>query len=135
MRGSWRWSAIIGNWAPVAAFEHVGQAVTVAELQWLFGFGLTFILAVAGIAVAAFRSVSLKIDRAVEKMRDAVQNGDNELHGRIDRLRQDVSDNYPRRTEMESHMARVEGTLKEVLADQKTIIRSLAALEARNGTA
>ncbi len=105
--------------------------MTIGELQWLIGIASTFILAVAGIAIGAFRAVSNRIDRAVEQMRVSVKEGDEQLHERVNRLRQDVSDNYVRRVDMESHMKRLDETLKEMRDDQKSIIRSLASLEAK----
>lgn len=105
--------------------------MTIGELQWLIGIASTFILAVAGIAIGAFRAVSNRIDLAVEQMRVSVKEGDEQLHERVNRLRQDVSDNYVRRVDMESHMKWLDETLKEMRDDQKSIIRSLASLEAK----
>jgi hypothetical protein len=105
--------------------------MTTLELQWLIGISLTLLIAAAGMTIAAFRAVSSRIDRAAEQMRVAVKDVDEQLHERINRLRQDVSDNYVRRADLDSHMTRIDGTLKEVRDDQKTIIRSIAALEAK----
>jgi hypothetical protein len=107
--------------------------MTVSELQWLIGISLTFVLAIGGIAIGAFRAVSNRIDRAVEQMRTSVKDGDDRLHERINRMRQDVSDNYVRRADLDSHMKRMDDTLKEMRDDQKAIIRSLAGLEAKQG--
>lgn len=109
--------------------------MTVVELQWLVGIAVSVIFAIAGIAIGAFRSMSAKLDKAVETMRESVKDGDDQLHERVNRLRQDVSDNYVRRADLDSHMTRIDGTLKEVRDDQKAIIRSLAALEAQRGRA
>lgn len=105
--------------------------MTVAELQWLIGTAISVVLAIGGIAVASFRGMSGKLEKAVSDMRTAVKDGDDNLHDRINRLRQDVSDNYVRRVDLESHMKRLDETLKEVRDDQKQIIRQIAALEAR----
>lgn len=105
--------------------------MTVSELQWLIGIAVTFVLAIGGIAISAFRAMSNKLEKAVERMQTAVKEGDDQLHDRVNRLRQDVSENYVRRIDLDSHMKRVDETLKEVRDDQKQIIRQLAALEAR----
>lgn len=106
--------------------------MTTADLQWIVGTAIGFVVAVAGIAIGAFRAVSGRIDKAVTEMRNAVKDGDDQLHARVNRIKEDVSDNYVRRVDLDSHMARIDGTLKEVRDDQKQIIRSLAALEARS---
>lgn len=105
--------------------------MTINELQWLIGIGLTFVLAVLGIAIGAFRAMSNRLDKAVSEVRDAVKDGDEKLHERVNRLRQDVSDNYVRRADLESHMSRSDVTQKEMRDDLKEIIKKLAALESR----
>lgn len=105
--------------------------MTIAELQWLIGTAVTVVLAIGTIAVASFRGMSAKLEKAVSDMRESVKDGDDQLHERVNRLRQDVSDNYVRRVDLESHMKRLDDTLKEVRDDQKQIIRQIAALEAR----
>lgn len=112
-----------------------GNAMTVSELQWLVGTAATFILAVAGIAIGAFRAVSNRIDSAVEKMQKAVKEGDDQLHDRISRVRDDMQENYVRRVDLDSHMKRHDDMLKEIRDDQKQIIRQMAGLEARGGRA
>ncbi len=105
--------------------------MSTSDLQWLIGIAATLLLAIAGIAVGAFRAVGGRIDSAVDQMRTAVKEGDDQLHERVNRLRQDVSDNYVRRVDLESHMKRLDDMLKEVRDDQKQIIRQLAQLEAQ----
>ncbi len=105
--------------------------MTVQELQWLIGIAVSTVLTIGGIAYGAFSSVSKKIDKAVDDMRASTKSGDDQLHERVNRLRQDVSDNYVRRADLDSHMKRIDETLKEVRDDQKAIIKSLAVLEAR----
>lgn len=105
--------------------------MTVDELQWLIGIGLTFVLAVGGIAIGAFRAMSNKLDRVASDLAKNVKAGDDQLHERVNRLRQDMSENYVRRADLDSHMKRLDDTLKEVRDDQKQIIRQIAALEAK----
>jgi uncharacterized protein YlxW (UPF0749 family) len=90
--------------------------MTIGELQWLIGIAVTFAVAIGGISISAFRAVSAR---------------DDQLHGRVNRLREDVADNYVRRADLDSHMKRLDETLKEVRDDQKQIIRQIAALEAK----
>jgi hypothetical protein len=101
--------------------------VSSEEIRWAAGFVVTIVIAVATIAIGGFRAFANRLDAAVSKLTGA----DDVLHERINRVRQDVSDNYVRRADLESHMKRVDETLKEVRDDQKAIIRQLAALEAR----
>jgi len=108
--------------------------MTTGELQWLVGIALTFILAVGGFAFGAFRSVGNRIDGAVKELQKAIKEGDDQLHDRISRTRDDMSNGYVRRVDLDSHMKRTDDTLKEMRDDQKAIMRSLAALEAKRGT-
>lgn len=94
---------------------------------------VTITLAVAGIAIGAFRAVSARIDEAVSEMRTAVKEGDDQLHDRVSRLKDDVSENYVRRVDLDSHMKRHDDMLKEIRDDQKQIIREMAALGAKGG--
>lgn len=105
--------------------------MTTADYQWLIGTALGLVLGVAGIAITAFRAVGSRLDAAVEKMQKAIKDGDDHLHERVSRLRQDVSDGYVRRVDLDSHMLRFDSGVKEIRDDQKAIIRTLAALEAR----
>lgn len=105
--------------------------MTAADYQWLIGITVTVVLAVAGIAITAFRAMGNRIDAAVEKMQTAIKDGDDHLHERVSRLRQDMSDGYVRRVDLDSHMLRFDSGVKEIRDDQKAIIRTLAALEAR----
>jgi hypothetical protein len=65
--------------------------MTTGELQWLVGISLTFILAVGGFAFGAFRSVGNRIDGAVKELQKAIKDGDDQLHDRISRTRDDMS--------------------------------------------
>lgn len=99
--------------------------------MWLIGIAVTVVFAIAGIANTVFRSMSTKIDEAMADMRKSIKHGEETLHDRLNRLRQDVSDNFVRRADLESHMKRFDETLKEVRDDQKQVIRQLATLEAK----
>lgn len=101
------------------------------EFQWLIGIAVSVVLSIAGIAIAVFRSMSTKIDEAMGDMRTSIKQGEDTLHDRLNRLRQDVSDNFVRRADLESHMKRLDDTMKEIRDDQKQIIRQIATLEAK----
>jgi len=102
--------------------------MTTMELQWLVGTALSAVLVILGIAVTAFRAVSLRIEGAVKEMREAVTGGDKELHDRVSRLRQDVSDNFVRRVDLESHMKRVDDNNREMRDDIKILLSKVAKL-------
>ena len=104
-------------------------AVMNPEIQWLIGVSVTLLVAIAAIATTAFRAVGARIDGAVKEMREAVSDGDRELHDRISRLRQDVSDNYVRRIDLDSHMKRFDENNREIRADLKEVLAKLAKLE------
>ena len=101
--------------------------MTVGDLQWLIGTAIGVVLSVAGIAMAALRAVNMRLDDVVVKIKE----GDDQLHGRINRVRDDISNGYVRRVDLESHMKRTDDTLKEMRDDQKAIMRSLVGLEAK----
>ena len=88
------------------------------ELRWLVGTATTVVLAIATIAIGAFRAMSGRLDRAVEKIEIAMRSEDAQLHSRIN----DVRERYVRRDDFERHMQRLDEALKEIRADQKTII-------------
>lgn len=104
--------------------------MTVAELQWLVGIAVSAVIAVAGIAIGAFRAMSGRLESAMGRVEKAVKDGDDHLHERVNRLRQDVSDNYVRRVDLDGHLQRIDETLREVRSDQKEIIKQLARQEA-----
>lgn len=104
--------------------------MTVEALQWLVGTAITVVVAIGGIAFTAFRAVNAKLDKSVGELRTAVKDGDDMLHERVNRLRQDVSDNYVRRVDLDGHMTRMDSMLKEVRDDQKKIIEQIARIGA-----
>lgn len=103
------------------------QEMTVSDLQWLIGTAVGVVLAVAGIAITALRAVNTRLDNVVEQ----IKAGDDQLHERVNRVRDDMANGYVRRVDLDSHMKRTDDTLKEMRDDQKAIMRSLATLEAK----
>ncbi|WP_313194589.1 hypothetical protein [Shinella zoogloeoides] len=100
-----------------------------SDLQWLIGTAVGVVLAVAGIAITALRAVNTRLDNVVEQ----IKAGDDQLHERVNRVRDDMANGYVRRVDLDSHMKRTDDTLKEMRDDQKAIMRSLAILEAKQG--
>lgn len=114
--------------------------MTVAELQWLTGVSVTVVVAIAGIAIGAFRSMAGRLDRAVERLSMSIKDGDKELatamkegddklHERINRVR----DEYVPRRELDDHMKRIDATLGEIRTDQKKMLQAVTATAARIG--
>lgn len=101
--------------------------MTVSDLQWLFGTAIGVVIAVVGIAIAALRAVNARLDSVIEQ----IKAGDDQLHERVNRVRDDMANGYVRRVDLDSHMKRTDDTLKEMRDDQKAIMRSLATLEAK----
>lgn len=104
------------------------MAVMSQEIQWLIGVSVALLVAIGTIAITAFRAVGARIEGVIKEMRQAVADGDRELHDRVSRLRQDVSDNYVRRVDLDSHMKRLDDNHKELRADLKEALKQLAKL-------
>ena len=97
--------------------------MTTAELQWLVGTAIGVVLSIAGIAIGAFRSMSGRLDKAVEKIEGSMKHEDDRLHERVNRVR----DEYVRRDDFDKSMERVDGTLRDIREDQKKMIDMLTA--------
>lgn len=91
--------------------------MTTGELQWLIGTAVTVILAIAGIAIAAFRATASKIDDVAGE----IKTGDAALHERINRVR----DEYVKRVDLDGHMERMEETVKELRAETREGTREI----------
>jgi len=114
--------------------------MTVTELQWIVGIALSLVAAMVTIAVGSFRAMGNKLDATVGQLRQSIQqqetymkNGDDALHDRVNRLRQDVSDNYVRRVDLDGHLKRIDDTMKEISDDQKKLIETVTLLTAAGG--
>lgn len=114
--------------------------MTVVELQWIVGTALSLIAAMTAIAVSSFRAMGNRLDAAVGQLWQSIQqqetymkNGDDALHARVNRLRQDVSDNYVRRVDLDGRLKRIDDTMKEVSDDQKKLIETVTLLTAEGG--
>lgn len=96
--------------------------MSVAELQWLIGVSLTVVLSVAGIAAGAFRAMSARLDRQTEKLARAIGDGDDKLHERINRVR----DDYVRRVDLDGHLSRFDKNFDEIRRDLKQLLERRA---------
>lgn len=93
------------------------------ELRWLIGIALTVTGLVAGIAGTAFRAMSAKLDRVAEKMAQEMKIGDDTLHKRVNDTNKEIADRYVRRDDLEGHLERIDGTMREIRGDLKELIR------------
>lgn len=91
------------------------------ELQWLIGIALTALLTIGGMLVAAFRALSAKIDESNDDLAKTLKEGDDALHERVNRVR----DEYVKRVDLDSHLNRIDQTLREVRDEQREMNRSL----------
>lgn len=73
-------------------------------LRWLIGIEITVSLTIIGALLAAFYRLS-----------DAIKKGDDALHERVN----DIRDEYVRRTDLDGHMTRIDGSMRDMRADMK----------------
>jgi len=73
-------------------------------MRWFIGIEITVAVAFASALLAAFYRLS-----------DAIKKGDNALHERVN----DVRDQYARRSDLDGHMARIDGSMRDMRADMK----------------
>lgn len=100
------------------------------ELQWLIGTALTVLLATAGMLIAAFRALSAKIDSSNASQTEQIKEGDDKLHERINRVR----DEYVKRIDLDGHLGRIDQTLREMRDEWRDMNRTIiAALPKQNG--
>ncbi|MCY0146151.1 hypothetical protein OEG84_24990 [Hoeflea sp. G2-23] len=106
--------------------------MTVIELQWLVGISATVVLSLAGLVIGSFRVIAARLEKETDKLSTAIAKGNEKLahamkmegdrlHDRLNRVR----DEYVPRREMDDHMNRIDKTLDEIKADQKSIITLL----------
>lgn len=93
----------------------------IAELQWLVGVAVTVVVAIGGIAIGAFRAMSNRLDAVAKDMRASIKDGDDALHERINRVR----DDYVRRVDLDGHLARIDKKLDDMAKKQDEQSREL----------
>lgn len=76
-------------------------------------------LAVVGAVWARDRAITNKIHANHEDITAAAKDGDDVLHKRINRVRDDISDTYVRRADLDGHLARIETGLSGLKSDMK----------------
>jgi hypothetical protein len=87
------------------------------ELRWLFGVAVTTVVAIATIVIGAFRSLSGRMDRNDGELRHAIKVGDDGLHERINR----VKDEYVRRVDLDQRLQHFQEIQAEIRTDIKAI--------------
>lgn len=73
-------------------------------LRWLIGIEITVALTLVGALLAAFY-----------RLTDAIRKGDDALHERVN----DVRDQYVRQSDLDGHMARIDGSMRDLRSDMK----------------
>lgn len=97
------------------------------ELQWLIGVSLTVLLTTAGMLIAAFRALSAKIDSSNAEQTEQIKDGDDKLHERINRVR----DEYVKRIDLDGHLGRIDQTLREMRDEWRDMNRTIIAAVAK----
>ena len=73
-------------------------------LMWIIGVGITIVVAFVTALLAGFYRLS-----------GAIARGDSDLHQRVN----DVRDEYVRRADLDGHMARIDGAMRDMRFDMK----------------
>ena len=73
-------------------------------MRWFIGIEITVAMAFASALLTLFYRLS-----------DAIKKGDNVLHERVN----DVRDQYVRRSDLDGHMTRIDGSMRDMRADMK----------------
>lgn len=73
-------------------------------MRWFIGIEITVAVAFASALLAAFYRLS-----------DAIRKGDDALHTRVN----DIRDEYVRRTDLDGHMQRIDGSMRDLRSDMK----------------
>ncbi|AJD83157.1 hypothetical protein [Paracoccus phage vB_PmaS-R3] len=90
------------------------------ELEWgvIFGFAGVIITVVGGV-IARDRQLTNMIHRNHEETAQERSLGDEKLHDRINRVRDEMSSGYVRRVDLDGHLQRLERQLGEMRQDMK----------------
>lgn len=84
-------------------------------VEWLIG-TLVAVVGLVGGLIARDRSLLATITKGDADAMAAVKAGDDQLHERLNRTR----DDYVRRVDLDGHLSRLDETMKDVRADMKT---------------
>ncbi|WP_414832175.1 hypothetical protein [Afifella sp. YEN Y35] len=96
------------------------------ELMWLVG-ALVSVVSLIGGAIVRDRYQSDKVSTSERRLSDQMKDGDDRLHERINRVRDELSENYVRRPDLEGHLARLDSQLQELRSDGKAQSREMAS--------
>ncbi len=82
---------------------------------------MTVILSIAGMLLAAFRALSSKIEKANSELVKGIKDGDDHLHERVNRVR----DEYVKRVDLDGHMTRMETNVRELRDENREGTREI----------
>lgn len=80
---------------------------------------VALIIAVVGAVIARDRQLTNMIHTNHTENTDAIKAGDDSLHERINRTRDEMSNGYVRRIDMDGHLGRIEKTVENIRKDMK----------------
>lgn len=90
----------------------------VVEWGVIFGFAGIIITVVGGV-IARDRQLSNMIHNNHDEAAEDRAKGDERLHERINRIREEMAQSYVRREDLERHIARIEATVTEMRREMK----------------
>lgn len=96
------------------------------ETSVVIGFGGLLVTLIGGI-IARDRALTNMIHQNHEDATKAINAGDDNLHERINRVRDEMGNAYVKRTDLDGHLQRIETSLKEIKADAKEERREINA--------
>lgn len=88
------------------------------ETSAVIGFGGLLVTLIGGI-IARDRALTNMIHQNNEETTKSIKEGDDVLHERINRTRDEMNNGYVRRADLDGHLQRIEASLKELKADAK----------------
>lgn len=90
------------------------------EVDWgvIAAFG-GLIIAVVGGVIARDRQLTNMIHKSAEEQVKASQAGDDTLHQRINRARDEMHEHFVKRVDLDGHLQRIEARVNEMRSDMK----------------
>lgn len=90
----------------------------VVDWPIIIGFGGLLVTIIGGV-IARDRAITNMIHTNHEENTKAIKDGDDVLHERINRTRDDLSNGYVRRADLDGHLGRIETRIGEMRQDMK----------------
>lgn len=90
----------------------------VVEWSVLIGFAGLIVVIVGGV-IARDRAITNMIHTNHEETAKAIKEGDDGLHERINRTRDDMSNHYVKRTDLDGHLQRIEKGVAEMRTEMR----------------